>query len=166
MYPRGVWAAATGLMERLITKLTSVPLAIYFFFSWKATFSSLWQQWRKCFQTVLNSSVSTIHSEKVCVFCEWRVFGLFLPVHHGRRSFFPPLSVVDEGGKDALSCWWGLLQSGLTGDFFAPFPLDFSKCTFETCTFIIIYFGMTFCSIVCSTMGPYFYLMYWIHDFL
>lgn len=85
--PRGVWAASTGLMERLTTKFTSVPLAI-FIFSGRATFSSLWQCKRKCFPA---SSVSTVHSERsVCllwVTCVWFVSPpSIMPGGH----FFPP----------------------------------------------------------------------------
>lgn len=131
-----------------------------FFFSGRATFSSLWQGKRKFFPTVPKSSVSTVHSEK-CVSFMSDVFGLFLPVHNARRSFFFPLSLVVEGGKEALSHWWALLQTDLSGDFFAPFPLAFFQMHLrDTALDNYISFRMTFHLLICSVMVPHFLVIY------
>lgn len=107
MYPRSVWEASTGLMETYNQAhiCPSYHLFCCCFFSRRATFSSFWQWKRKC----CTEFPCTVHSDKVCVFYEWPVFGLFLPVHNARRSFPHPSSLVVEGGKEALSRWWALL---------------------------------------------------------
>lgn len=71
--------------------------------SWKQPFHHSWQLQRKCFQTVLSYSVSTVqyNVNKVCFFwvtCVW-----FLTVAlKCQKVILSPLSLVADGGKEAL----------------------------------------------------------------
>lgn len=85
------------------------PFFFFFFSAGRATFSSLWQRKRKCFLTVLNSSVSTVHSEKVCLFMSDVCLVCFSPSIMP-EGHFPPSSLVVEGGKEALSHWWAYFR--------------------------------------------------------
>lgn len=58
--------------------------------------------------------------------------GFVFPCPECQKVSRCPSSPVAGGGKEALSHWWALLQTGRAGDFCAPFLLDFSKCTSET----------------------------------
>lgn len=137
------------------------PSRRFFIFSGRATFSSLWQRKRKC-SPRLNwiSSVSTRHSEKVYVFCEWRVPGSFLPVGNARRSFFFPARLwwLEEVKRHLAAD--GLYLGRASLRFLCPISsliFFFSKCTFETCSHIITYhLEWHFIWLICGVMAPRF----------
>lgn len=104
------------------------------------------------FLTVLLCKYSTFW--KSVVFYECRVFGLFLPVRNARRSLSFPSSGVAGGGKEALSCWWALLQTGLVVDFFALISTPFFPAHFLS-------FGMTFHSHFRSVIVLHFLAVYY-----